>query len=171
MPEKITSEEESCDIQFEGGGKGCESDEVCCLCIPLKTGVTLIAILNVLWAVLTLITLFGSIYGGSLKFIVLICILPSFVADFFFLRWLMDDTKETRENLPRAALLQMLAAIAVNAWTLIMFVVIANYDGVSNTEAAKIRLQQSLICAGNCLVSLIIWYYFLVKLKIFAANL
>ena len=89
MPKKITSE----DTQYEGGSGGCESDQVCCFCIPLKTGVTIIAVLNVLWAVLALITTFGSNYLGTLKYVVLVCMIPSFLADFLFLRWLMDDNK------------------------------------------------------------------------------
>ena len=138
MSKKIRENEEE-DTLYEGGDRGCEDENICCLCIPLKTGVTIIAVWNIVWAILTLYSLLTAVSLGSLKWVTMIGYVPSLLADYIFLRWLMDDNKETRENLPRAALLQMLAIIAISCWNIILFVFIANYDAYSNSQATSFR--------------------------------
>ena len=65
----------------------------------------------------------------------------------------------------------MLSAIAVNTWIVIVYIILADYSGYSDSDATKMRFDETLLCIGNCLISLIVWYYFLVKLKVFASNL
>ena len=97
--------------------KGCESNEVCCLVLPLKTGVTILAVLSVIWGVLNGWNIITGFTSAS-RFGVIIALLPSLLADYLFLKWLMDDNKERRDSLPRAALLNMFSIIAVFIWCL-----------------------------------------------------
>ena len=97
--------------------KGCESNEVCCLFIPLKTGVTILAVLSVIWGVFNGYNIITGFTSAS-RFGVIIALIPSLLADYLFLKWLMDDNKERRDSLPRAALLNMFSIIAVFIWCL-----------------------------------------------------
>ena len=147
----------------ENKSEGCENNETCCLCLPLKTGVTILAILSVFWGAFNAYHIVTGFTGGS-RFGVFVALIPSLIADFFFLKWLMDDNKENRDNLPRAALLNMFSIIAITLWTLCLVLIFA--DGKTSDKFNFLIYQ-----AGNCCLSLVIWYYYLIKLKIFASNL
>eukprot|EP00355_Strombidium_rassoulzadegani_P002906 CAMPEP_0168612538 /NCGR_PEP_ID=MMETSP0449_2-20121227/2971_1 /TAXON_ID=1082188 /ORGANISM="Strombidium rassoulzadegani, Strain ras09" /LENGTH=161 /DNA_ID=CAMNT_0008653111 /DNA_START=274 /DNA_END=759 /DNA_ORIENTATION=+ len=98
------------DTQFEGGIT--EDADKCCLCVPIKLGVTIIGILMVLSGALGILSLLGTlsvniilaiIFGASLA--------PVLVSSFFFLKYLLNDTPETRAQLPTACALIILSQI------------------------------------------------------------
>ena len=101
---------------------GCEGSDTCCLVFPLKTGVTILSILSVIWGAFQIWSIFSHDVGGAWRFGVIIAAIPTLIADYLFLKWLMDDNKENRDNLPRAALLNMFSVIAITIWGAIIVI-------------------------------------------------
>ena len=81
----------------------CDPEGMCCHCIPIKTGVIIIAAFSVASGALFILR---GIHGDLLNLIIPIVVyLPALLADYYFLRYILDDNQETRNGLPRACLL------------------------------------------------------------------
>merc|ERR1712166_157674 len=86
----------------------CDADDKCCKCIPLGFGVTLLGVFVVinggLMAIAGISTLASSAIFGIIC--MALCVGPLYCA-WRFLQWFRDkDSKETRERLPIAYLIQ-----------------------------------------------------------------
>ena len=95
-------------VAFEGGEIS-EADDNCCLCFPIKCGVTTLAVFGVLHWLLALFLIYAFVAvvaaAGGLKYalkpligLVIVCG-PLLLAGFFCLMYLMNDNSETRQKM------------------------------------------------------------------------
>ena len=93
------------------GHVGCEDDEKCLFCFPINLGVKIIAVLSVLGAAFSCVLVVESqsnlillvFMGGSAFF--------SVVSGLLYLKFLMSDDQDNRDNLPKAVIANLLGGL------------------------------------------------------------
>ena len=83
-------------------------------CIPLLVGVHLIGALILIYAILVLIAIFGfTLVGVEILWwiLYLIELVPILLAAFFWVKWLMNDSADTRARLSKSCLLMIFSCL------------------------------------------------------------
>ena len=97
---------ENMNIQVDEGNK-------CCMCIPIDIGVKIIGVGMILGAINVVMSVVnGMQYGGVYAPINGVIGLPFFYSAYLFIKFLRNDTKETRAKLPKACTFVCISAIA-----------------------------------------------------------
>ena len=107
-----------------------ESNETCCFCINIKSGVIIIGILFILNALYAAFGCWRFFSLGSLAGIVMISLtLPQLLAGYYFLKFFRDmESSETKKQLPLACALQSLSAVLTGAWCVVLDIFIKEDD-------------------------------------------
>merc|ERR1712146_92328 len=123
----------------------------CCLCIPIETGMKIMAYLSMLEAILVILmgvmTLFSPLwYIGIVVFVV--ALLPIFVALQWY-KWLKDDNADTTANVVK--------------WMRILFFISAIFNALSllnifNSQVTAVQSPISIII--NALIGIFFAWYF-----------
>ena len=97
---------------------GCEAADKCCIFIPLRPGVIIIAILQILSGAGYILDTLDPFYSDPLwKIVSAVTLVPAVVGDYFFLLWLISVVRDTetgvgKNTLARGVMLNMLSVIA-----------------------------------------------------------
>ena len=90
-----------------------DGKETCCFCIEIKTGCTILAVLNAAAAILTLV--FGILAILTFNIFALIALIfaaPMLLAGWYCFQWIRSDTAENRKLLIFAMLINIICLIA-----------------------------------------------------------
>ena len=125
--------DEADEVLFEGGLgdtkkagiKIGDSTNSCCICIPIKTGVTIIGLYLLVIAAMAAYAAVAFFLKTHVIMGVVYCLvnLPLFVAAFYFFKWIQNDSMETRAKLPTACIYVMFALIVSTALSLVLMII------------------------------------------------
>ena len=113
------------------------SDYSCCLCVPIKTGVYLIGLIQVINAVAVMLQINGITDDGSSKgekagprfyYMSYLCWSPWLYAIWCFLRFMKNDNFENRNGLVKGSYAIAISLSALYTWFFVYFVSIEDND-------------------------------------------
>ena len=85
-------------------------DDKCCLCFPIRTGLTILGVFSILWFVGAIFNQFTNpMYRGTYGILTVVAASLQFSG---FLGWMANDTQESRHRLHRFMLSSFFFAIA-----------------------------------------------------------
>ena len=113
------------------------TDYSCCLCIPIKTGVYLIGLIQLVNSIAILFQINGITDDGSSKgvtapprfyYMSYLCWSPWLYANFNFLKFIVSDTFENRNALVRGSTAITISLTATYFWFFVYFINIEETD-------------------------------------------
>lgn len=139
-------------------------EEVCCLLIPLKAGITFIAVLTIVLIAVQISQQFFLMLNDQVKwwypFVNVILYLPTYTGASFFVVWLGKDDISNRGRLPCGAILVVISTSLVAAWAIIYFVWIYKqeyvYYGWGTPESGYLKFQKKYYIFRELLTAVII---------------
>ena len=152
--------------QYEGGSAGCEREENCCLCFPIKCGVTTLCLFGALAGI-------SSFFGGlnfmftygAFGTVFLMANIPQIVAGLWYFQYLVkQDTKETRHKVINAGRYTLYSIILVNVVLLLGYMsffsrsvertVVQKIFGYTNYWVSKRNQSKNVIFFGTPISSI-----------------
>ena len=103
------------------------SNETCCCCFPIKTGLMILVILSIpelFWAIGSLTLVAGAHYAGVGSEVILygiFNIFPSLLSCCLLISWACGDTEKTRKNLVCAFFLEIMCSFVAIVSNAIIF--------------------------------------------------
>ena len=120
----IQEKDKENDISFPDlSNNGCEPEDKCCYCIPIKTGLTIVSIITVVYYLVypTIVIIYYSFLFFNSKneaeenndvqlgigFIVVTVIItfPGIISSWWLIKWMRNDSMETRNRLSLAIII------------------------------------------------------------------
>ena len=134
-----------------------EDKNMCCACIDLQLGVTLIGIYLIVVAAFDVKTIIDELAAPTNLIIFIVCTLPVLFAAYKFILYFKDmKSKEARQGLPLGCAMVALSCLLMGGWTAI---------GCIFLDLDLNSLLATLIVYG---VSFLMWAYFFGVCKRFA---
>jgi len=142
--------------------------EVCCLLIPLKAGITFIAIATVVLIAIQISQQFFLMLNDQVKwwypFVNVILYAPTYTGASFFVVWLGKDDISNRGRLFCGCILVVISTSLVAAWTIIYFVWIYKqeyvYYGWGTPESGYLKFQKKYYIFRELLSAIIILVFY-----------
>jgi hypothetical protein len=139
-------------------------EEVCCLIVPLKAGVTFIAIITVVLIAVQISQQFFLMLNDQVKwwypFVNVILYLPTYTGASFFVVWFGKDDISNRGRLACGCILVVISTSLVAAWAIIYFVWIYKqeyvYYGWGTPESGYLKFQKKYYIFRELLTAIII---------------
>ena len=148
---------------------GCEGDDKCCICIPIGIGVKILAVFGIIGAVWAPIQAFFLLeFIVAFIFFAVAAVIALYVG-ILYLKYLMADTQENRDNLPKAVVLSFLARIIIDAGTISL---VYTEEGAmpAGAPAVSVGGMWAGVAIGLALGALITLYFYKVMIK-YAASM
>ena len=122
MPEKTKVEDINIQIN--------EDSDKCCLCIPIKTGVTLIGIFILINALRVIYAMYWGIFNGVVVYASVLGVLaaPVVYSGYLFFKWFRKDCQDTRADLPKACVFIVFSSVASAVWLCVYWMAIYRYS-------------------------------------------
>merc|ERR1711998_474547 len=138
--------------------------QTCCILVPLKAGITFIAILTVALVAIQISQQFFLMLNDQVKWwypFVNVCLyLPTYTGASFFVVWLGKDNITNRGRLFCGCILVVISASLVAAWAIIYFVWIYKqefvYYGWGTPEAGYLKFQKKYYVFRELLYAIIL---------------
>jgi hypothetical protein len=139
-------------------------DEVCCLLVPLKAGITFIAIITVVLIAVQISQQFFLMLNDQVKwwypFVNVVLYAPTYIGASFFVVWLGRDDISNRGRLACGCILVVISTALVAAWAIIYFVWIYKqeyvYYGWGTPESGYLKFQKKYYIFRELLSAVII---------------
>lgn len=139
-------------------------EEVCCLIVPLKAGVTFIAVITVVLIAVQISQQFFLMLNDQVKwwypFVNVILYLPTYTGASFFVVWFGKDDITNRGRLACGCILVVISTSLVAAWAIIYFVWIYKqeyvYYGWGTPESGYLKFQKKYYIFRELLSAIII---------------
>jgi len=143
-------------------------EEVCCLIVPLKAGVTFIAVATVVLIALQISQQFFLMLNDQVKwwypFVNVILYLPTYTGASFFVVWFGKDDITNRGRLACGCILVVISTSLIAAWAIIYFVWIYKqeyvYYGWGTPESGYLKFQKKYYIFRELLTAVIILTFY-----------
>ena len=150
----------------EEGHVGCEEDDKCLFCFPIEIGVKIIAVLSILGAVFQCVLVVEALSNFILLVFIGASAFFGVVSGILYLKFLMGDDQENRDNLPKAVIANLIGGLIQQVG---VYLAMSGYIGGGVDVPGQAAGIGGFIMA--VVMNLLITFYFYKVMIKFAASL